>query len=496
MAPTWNQRLRGIIGSQLGADIVEMNLEKAVRAAQESARTNSQPMTQFYNPYTMFFGREWLVKAGTQLTYSDLRMMAKNPIIGSIINTRLNQVAAFCHPSSGNYEAGFEIRMGQEKELSEQQTQVKEQLTKFMATAGMEGYGDNHLEEFGRKFIRDSLILDQACAEIVFRQNKLPAYMVAADGATIRKLTKSLEYFGEVNKPYYAQVLDEVIVAEYTRDQMMFGIRNPSTDILLNGYGASELELLINIVTIMANAEKYNSSALAQGGTQKGILVVKGDVDPTSLEVFKRDFREAISNAASTWRPPVLGIGPDANVDWVTLDRSNKDMEYAQLFEFIIKLATGVYQISPEEVNWQVGQSGTSVTYNSGAKDRLAYSQDKGLRPLLNFFAGHLNSSIVRKLDPSYELAFTGLGSTRVEEIEIREKEVSTYKTINEVRAEAMLPSLGPAGDIVLNPVFAQAVAAGMQVVSPNQDVGVGGPDSSLDLDWLSSDSEAETLTN
>lgn len=459
MAPTWNQRLRGIIGSQLGADIVEQNIEKAVESAQRMAKTSAQPMTQFYNPYTMFFGREWLVKSGTQLQYSDLRMMAKNPIIGSIIHTRLNQVAAFCHPSNGDYEAGYDIKMGNEKNLNSDQSKVKEYISNFMVSAGMEGYGDLSLEEFARKFIRDSLILDQGCAEVVNRQNKLPAYLVAADGATIRRLNRSLEFNPDRSKPIYAQVMDEVIVAEYTQDQMIFGIRNPSTDVLLNGYGSSELELLINVVTIMANAEKYNASALAQGGTQKGILVVKGQVDGTQLDMFKRDFREAVANAASTWRPPVLGIGPDASVDWVTLDRSNKDMEYAQLFEFIIKLATGVYQISPEEVNWQVGQSGASVTYNSGVKDRLSYSQDKGLRPLLNFFSGHLNTSVVRKLDPSYTLTFTGLGTSKRDEADIRKKEVESYKTLNEVRADASLPPI-PGGDIVLNPAFLNANSA------------------------------------
>lgn len=449
---SWNQRLRGIIGSQLGADVVEFNIEKAIEEASIAARTSVQPISQFYDPYSMFFGREWLAKAGTSLTFNDLRQMAKSPIIGSIIQTRLNQVAAFCHPSNGSYEAGYEVTSLVDKSPAGDPRNAE--LSKFIQTAGFSGYGDSSFEEFARKTIRDSLVMDQCCGEIVLRNNGKPAYMVAVDGATIRRLQASQMYSNKKD-PVYAQVIDEVVVAEYQREQMMYGIRNPNTDIRLNGYGSSELEMLITIVTTLANAEKYNATSLAQGGTQKGILVVKGQVDKPQMDGFKREFREAVQNAAQNWRPPVLNIGPDASVDWVALDRSNKDMEYAQLFEFIVKLATGVYQISPEEVNWQVGAAGASVTYNSGVEHRLSYSQDKGLRPLLQFLSSQINTNIISKLDDTRAMRFTGLGTSKSEEVDLRAKEGSSFKTLNEVREEANLPRV-EGGDVVLNPVFAQ----------------------------------------
>lgn len=467
---TWNQRLRGIIGSQLGADVVEYNIEKAIISAQEAAKTSNKPVTQFYDPFTMFFGREWLIKSGTQLTFHDLRMMAKNPIIGSIINTRLNQVAAYCSPSAGNYEAGFQITktvQGPNSKVDRNSYDpVKEYLTNFINTAGFEGMGDPHLEEFARKFIRDSLTLDQACAEVVLRQNRLPAYLVAVDGGTIRRLQAALQFESKRDQPLYAQVIDEVIVAEYTKESLMYGLRNPTTDIRLNGYGSSELEILISSITTLSNAEKYNSNSLAQGGTSKGLLVVKGDIEPTQLESFKRDFRDAISNASHGWRSPVISIGSDAQVDWVQLDRSNKDMEYSQLFEFIIKLATGVYQISPEEVNWQIGSAGATTSFNSGGKDKLTHSQEKGLRPLLNFLSTQLNSSIVRKLDPQYNLEFTGLGVGKEVEVDLRIKEVQNFKTVNEVRVESNLPPL-PGGDIILNAIFTPKPAPGGDATPP-----------------------------
>jgi len=142
-----------------------------------------------------------------------------------------------------------------------------------------------------------------------------------------------------------------------------------------------------------------------------------------------------------------------AEVNWLELDRSNKDMEYAQLFEFIVKLATGVYQISPEEVNWQIGGAGQSVTYNSGIGERLSYSQSKGLIPLLSFFSDVVTRSILQPLSLDIVMNFTGLGSGKGELADLRMKEVTLYKTVNEAREEAGFEKI-EGGDVVLNPVY------------------------------------------
>lgn len=454
----WSKRLKGIIGSSLGADIVEYNLEKAVKDAEQKALLTAKPVSVFWDPWTLFMGREWLYRARSVLTFDDLRAMSRSPIIAAIIQTRLNQVAAFCSPSGYTGDYGFKVTiMGDAtKKADKANEDLIRETTSWLSTAGYIGYGDKTLEDFARKFIRDSLTLDQACGEIVPRLNKMPAYLAAVDGATVRRTAKSLSYDSAPNDIHYVQVLDEVKRAEYTKEQLIFGVRNPQTDVRANGYGMSELEYLINLITIMANAEKYNSSQLAQGGTSKGMLVVKGEVDKTEIQSFRRDFRHAIQTAAVGWRPPVLHVGTGAEVDWTPLDRANKDMEYNQLFEFVVKLTTAVYQISPAEINWNIS-TGSRVTFQSGAKDVLNYSQDKGLRPLLKFFANQMNQALVR-FNPDLRMEFDGLTkSTATEEADLRMKEVASYKTLNEVRKEANLPEL-EGGDIVLNPIYAGAV--------------------------------------
>jgi len=453
MQPTLSQRVRHMVGDQFGAQIVEMNLEKAIKEARDTA---GQPEAVFFDPMSMFMGFDFMNRrtgVGSQrLGFFDLRRMAMNPIIGSIIGTRINQMAAFCQPQQDPYDIGFRITKIDKNEAGD--PTVMKELTEWILTAGTPQHGEDLLETFTRKFMRDSLILDQACAEIVPRRDGLPAYLVAVDSATIRKLKASLEYF-QPNEDtlFYAQVLQDRVVAEFTRKQMIFGVRNPTTALVNAGYGMPELEILVRVVSTIINAEKYNAGQLTQGGTSKGIMVVKGDAPPDQMETFRRDFREAIRNAAQYWRPPVLQIGKDGDIDWVQLDRSNRDIEYSELLNFLVKQASAAFQMDPSEINWQVGAVGASTTFESSAEAKQTMSQKRGLQPLLKFLSNLLNIQVVSQLAPGYHLEFAGMERQRAEDSEIREREVKSFRTINEVRAELGLEEI-EGGDTILSELF------------------------------------------
>lgn len=448
------KKLRQIIGHQMGAEIVEYQLEKAMKEVKTKV---GAPISTFYDPQELFMGREWLSKRNVPLNNNDLRAMARNPIVGSIIRTRLNQVAAFCTPQSDAYEPGFVIKSGHTDD-GKHNTGKATEIADYIYHMGLRGYGEQSLETFARKFVQDSLILDQACAELVPMRNGQPAYAVCVDSATIKLLKASLSYAlpeDRDNELWYAQVLDDKIVNEYTYDQMMFGTRNPQTDMGYCGYGMSELELLIRVVTTILNHEKFNAGQLTQGGTSKGVLTIAGDIAQDDLQFasFRRDFREAVRNAADAWRPPVLRVSKDSKIEWVQLDRANRDMEFSHLFDFLVKQACGVYQISPEEINWQVGITGAHATFGSDHAGKVMYSQRKGLKPLLRFLESQLNTKFIQKIDPIYRIEFVGLDINREMDSEIHVRESQSYKTINEVRAELNMKPI-PHGDIIMNQIY------------------------------------------
>jgi len=454
MAKTTNgKRLRDIIGDQFGAAIVEENLEKAL--SEMKSGTATAPQSVFYDSVSMFMGSEWMPRRSEGLTMTDLRGMAKNPIVGSIIATRKNQVAAFCYPQRDEYSYGYVIN--NKNATDDKDIKQKEYLSDWIATCGLTGFGESMLETWVRKFVEDSLILDQATTEVINLRNKEPGYLVSVDAATVRRLEASLNYANGPEDPLYVQIMNERIVAQYTANQMIFGIRNPKTDVSYCGYGMSELEVLIRTVSTIVNTERYNSGQLTQGGIQKGILVVKGDADKSQVETFKRDFRETIRNAASYWRPPVLHVNKDSEVDWVTLDRSQKDMEYSLLFEFLVKQACGIYQIDPTEINWSTAASGVTAQYNGNNDDKVRNSQYRGLNPLLVFVSNQINTNLLNRLDPRFQLDFNGLDRDRKTDMQMIKDQTSTYKTVNEVRIDhGMKPLTG--GDVILSDVFIKSV--------------------------------------
>lgn len=453
--PSLYQRVRHMVGDQMGADIVAQNLEKSLEIAREQSSNAANPVSFFADPMSMFMGREWLVKKNqVSLTFDDLRKMSHNPIISSIVHTRLNQAASFMVPSKGFHQPGFIITSDDESAMKDEAK--IEEITQFVMHCGLDRHGDNLLETLARKCLRDSLVLDQMCAEIVPRRNGLPAYIMGVDGATIRRLKRSLDRTKPPGSdPFYGQIMGDKIVAEYSYDQLLYGIRNPQTDVRALGYGVSELEHLFRTVTTIINAEKFNGSLLAQGGMNKGLLVVKKPPERMQFEAFKRDFRESFRNASQAWRAPVLGVPEGSDVEWLKLDQSQRDMEYAQLFDFLVKEACGVYQISPAEINWSIGASGQSQTLNAGTGDgeKMKASKNKGLKPLLTFFANQITAAIVQKIDPRYRMEFVAVTDDRKEDAEIAAMEVKNYLTVNEVRAGLSLEEI-EGGDIILNQHF------------------------------------------
>jgi hypothetical protein len=458
---------RDMIGSALGADIVAENLEKATEVIRTNLPEGQQPVSWFWDPMSLFMGREWLVKRNpSALTFHDLRRMAATPIIAAIIQTRLNQAASFMRPSTGTFDPGFRIISDDDDAMKD--TEKIKAITQWVGNCGIPELGDSSLEVFARKVLRDSLVLDQLCAEVVFRRNDLPAYLVAVDGATVRRLKRSLERFvapQDVSDPFYVQVVNDRIVAEYGYNDLIYGIRNPQTNIQLLGYGVSELEYLIRTVSTMVNADKFNASVLSQGGINKGLLVVKKPPERGQFEAFKRDFREAYRNAARVWQPPVLGVPEGAEIDWVRLDEAQRDMEYAQLFDFLVKESCGVYQIDPVEVNWSIGATGQRTTFESRQNDKTKASQRKGLKPLLDFFADCITHWGVRHMDDRFRMEFVGVGVDRKELADVQHIEVTTTRTLNEVRGDRGDPEL-PGGDIVLNPEYLKAL---LEVATPSE---------------------------
>lgn len=435
------------------------------------------------------------------LSYDVLKRIPQQlSIIGAILQTRCNQVASFSVPYRNTKSLGFVIKHKTPGKLTTKgEREFIQDLERFIYNCGADKPNRHNIdvkrddfETFLRKLVRDSLQFDQACFEVVPDISGKPYEFLAVDASTIRLATqRSLfgpndtwhnrpaavsEHFmrrghespyktmklytgaDPLDRPSFVQVINGQIENVYTGNEMAFGVRNPRTDIYMQNYGMSELEMLVSIITAHLYAEEYNRRAFMQGTAPKGMLVFKGDtMTPDQLEGFRRQWRGYLEGTENSWRTPIMQS--EQGIDWVDMHRSNSEMEYSAWMEYLIKVTCGVFLIDPAELNFDL-HGGVSQTplFESSAEWKLKASRDRGLKPLLRFIAKLINDNIVSKIDDHFMFDFVGLDElTEQEKHELRKEQVASYMTLNEIRRAEDLPDI-EGGDLVMNPTYLQGM--------------------------------------
>jgi len=250
----------------------------------------------------------------------------------------------------------------------------------------------------------------------------------------------------------------------------------------------SEIEMLVTTITSHMNAETYNRKFFSQGSSIKGILTFEGAVPPDQLEAFRRQWYQQVTGVNNAWRTPIMGLGKDSKLNWTSLHSTNREMEFGKWLEYCIKVICGVFQIDPIEIGFDISKQGSGQQSSSGGlgqgnqAERVSFSQDRGLRPLLIFIQQLLNDYIVYRIDPNYEFRFVGLNvNSEKDDLEQAVQQVKSFKTINEIRAEHDLEPL-PAfdkiknpGEVVLDSSLIQFITGQMQAAQQQAGVGPDG---------------------
>jgi hypothetical protein len=416
------------------------------------------------------------------LSYGTLARMARTPIINAIIKTRKNQIASFCQPQNDKYSTGFLIRrkpkIGQKTEVktSKEDSRKIEWMTNFIMNCGENySWAADDFDAFVRKITQDSLVYDQMTFEIVRNRKGIPIEFFATDASSYR-LADSYDddtYYQDVNEasfsrkkkikgyfPSYVQVLQNKIEAEFYPWELCFGVRNPSTSLYNNGYGVSELEEMINVITSILYSDEYNRRFFSQGSAPKGILRVKGDVPESTLQQFRQQWQAMVTGVMNSWKTPIL----DSEVEWIDLQKSNRDMEFTKWMEYLIKIACGIYAIDANEIGFNISNSGNGgALFESNNEQKLKHSQDKGLTPLLKFIERKLNKYLISQIDDEFEFVFVGMeGNTPQMELEMDIKKGNSFLLINELREKYDEKPI-EGGDVVSNAAFIQNQSAKRQ---------------------------------
>lgn len=458
---------------------------------QEPAKDD--PKALFWDPFSVIEQLGYKDRPSA-VTYGTLKAISwKMPIVQTIIKTRTNQVAMFAKPSKDRYDMGFKFHPRGEpnKELSPGERKWADQMETIIMRTGVTDNprGRDSFETFTKKFMKDSLLFDQGTFEIVPNAKGQPAEWYATDSSSMRLADSASTYLDEdiLDATRYVQIYDGMVVTEYTQAELCFGVRNPSTDMRLYGYGTSELEMLINVVTSLLWAWEYNQRAFSQGSAAKGILNFKGAIPDKQLRAFRRHWYQMLSGVENAWRTPITNAD---ELQWIALQNTNREMEYSAWFDFLIKVTCAMFDMDPVEINFKYGNTGQkNAMQDQHNRDKINESRDRGLRPLLRYFAACMNRYIIWPINEGMELGFVGLDAQTKDEVaSLNQKRVKTSYTVNELRAEDGLEPLEH-GDIILDPVYQQASQAAQQqdmMGEDGQDQGEGEEDDDEEFDFES----------
>jgi hypothetical protein len=427
-----------------------------------------------------------------QISYDVLRAMSRTHIVKAIIETRKEQVQNFCTPQSNKYQTGFIItkkqkytELGRDIKLTTQDKKKIEWLIDFIMGCGEESdfWNADTFENFVAKLVTDMLTLDQGTFEIKRNMKGDPIAFLATDGATYRIADTYLDtelttrYPEKVVKGYlpsYVQLYQNKIIAEFYPWELCFGVMNPQTDIRINGYGKSPLEDMISTVTSILNADAYNANFFKVGSSPKGILRVFGNLNQNTIEDFKQQWQTQVSGVMNSHKMPVVNA---EKMEFVNTNVPNKDMEFSQFQEFLIKITCAQFKIDPSEVGFPMSgnASGESGLGGNNQEEKVKYSKDKGLKPLLKKIEYWINKYIVSQKDPDFVFRFVGLDEDMAnpkEDLEQDVELVSSIQTLNEIRIKRNLKPID-GGDIPMNPVYLQALQMEQQAQMQKQQMGM-----------------------
>lgn len=472
-----------------------VTLMKAQAALEQiKGKQNIDPKAYFVDPYEFqsSFGYK---DRRTNLSYGMLKGMARTPIINAIIRTRITQVTAFAEPQKDEFSVGYKIRKKKQPGVPDSDKPTKQesaeidQLVKFIENCGRaDVWGTDDFDTFIRKILRDSLVWDQMGFEVVPDKSGVPVAFYAVDGHTLRVAEdydapryNEMEHEKKPPKvrgyyPSHVQIFNDKVISEFYPWEMCFGVRNPSSSIYNFGYGVSELEELVSVVTALLWGEEYNRGFFKQGSAPKGIIKVAGNFGEARLAEFRQQWNATMRGVSNAWKTPVLEAD---KVDWIDLQQSNKDMEFSNWIEFLIKVTCAIFTIDPAEVNFPLqGGANENPMFEGNNEKRLKHSQDKGLYPLLKFLQKRINKWIIERISDKYEFVFVGMDAmSPTETADYEEKLLRTRKTFNEIRRLHGDEDVED-GDMIGNSILAQQKQAAQQaeqMAEGNDQFGAGG---------------------
>jgi hypothetical protein len=227
-------------------------------------------------------------------------------------------------------------------------------------------------------------------------------------------------------------------------------VRNPRTDVTACGYGYSETEMLIRVVTHILNAVTYNGGFFDKNSIPRGILNIFGNFTQEDIQSFKRQWnamQRGVQNAHNL--PVMMSKDTESAANYTEIGGQIQDLAFGKWLSFLTSIACAIYGVSPEEISMESFATSSNGLGGNDTEEKLVSSNDKGLRPLLSYYEGIISDFLIQTFNPNFMFRFAGLDAEDEKNRFELQKLVTTW---NEGRSLVGLDAVeGPLGDAPLN---------------------------------------------
>jgi phage portal protein BeeE len=285
--------------------------------------------------------------------------------------------------------------------------------------------------------LEDLLVLDAGTIE---KERTFGGALVALHSVDGGKIKVSTIWDGDPQETRYWWVPTPQYEVPFKNEDLVYIMANPRT---YNVMGLSPLETLKLTIDGEVSGSSYNARQVTNAAPD-GMLDLGEGARPEKVEEFK-----------SYWLSEVAGkgamafIGGTKGAKFVPFRGSNREMQYQEWLEYLVRKIAAVYAIAPQDL-------GLTFDINRATSEtQMEMTEDRGLRPLLALIQDYFTREIV------WDRTFGGTANNlafRFTRLNIKESKSKAdinklalanmpWKSVNEARLDEGRAPLGEIND-------------------------------------------------
>ena len=192
--------------------------------------------------------------------------------------------------------------------------------------------------------IEDLLVLDAGCIEKVRNLRGETVQLFSVDGGTIRV---SVTWDGDPREARYFWYPDHMERARWLNEEFLYMMANPRT---YSPVGLSPMETLKSTIDAELGGHEYNRRQV-QAAAPDGMLDLGEGVRPEQVEQFKSYWLSEVAG-----RGAMAFLGGTKNAKFIPFRESNKDMQFLEWQEYLVRKIAAVFGLSPQDLGLTHGR--------------------------------------------------------------------------------------------------------------------------------------------